>query len=45
MKTSIDLLDELLIPAKKRAAEIGCSLRALIALMAFKGGVVNRLGL
>ena len=30
MKTTIDLPDELLISAKKRAAELRCSLRALI---------------
>jgi len=30
MKTTIDLPDVLLIPAKKRAAEPGCSLRELV---------------
>ena len=30
MKTTIDLPDELLIAAKKRAAELRCSLRSLI---------------
>ncbi len=30
MKTTIDLPDELLIAAKKRAAELRCSLRTLV---------------
>jgi hypothetical protein len=30
MKTTVDLPDELLVAAKKRAAELRCTLRALI---------------